>query len=128
MNKRVYIIEDDSNILSGLKAKFQIDNFEVETSPGNNILEVISRLKEFQAEYIVLDLILPNIDGFELLKTIKEDDALASLPVFIFTDSSDQDLRARSLRLGANFYFLKNEFNLDEFAEKAKNIIFNLEK
>lgn len=128
-NKKIYIIEDDANLLYDLESQFSADDFEVQTSYGNEELEdLIINLEEFNPDYIILDLILPKNDGFELIKKIKLSDALSFKPVFVFTDLSDEDSRARSLDLGADYIFFKNDFDAFEFSEKVKRIIINKEK
>ena len=127
--KRIFIIEDDANILYGLESQFGADEFEVESSQGNEELdELMASLKDFDSNYIILDLILPKIDGFEIIKRIKDDAEIGDLPIFIFTDLSDEDSRNRSLELGADYYFIKEEFDSYEFVEKVKKIIDNKEK
>lgn len=128
-SKKIYIIEDDANLLYGLESQFAADEFEVETSTGDEDLEaLIDNIRDFEPDYIILDLILPKIDGFEIVKKIKGDDELSEKQVFIFTDLSDEDSRQRSLELGADYYFIKDEFDAFEFAEKVKNIVGNQEK
>lgn len=124
--KKLFILEDDANILYGLEAQFTADNFEVETSEGEEDLgEILQKLKDFSPTYIILDLILPKLDGFEIIKKMKEDDELSEVQIFIFTDISDEDSRQRSLRLGADYIFFKDEFDAYEFSEKVKKIIAN---
>jgi len=128
-NKRIYIIEDDVNILYGLEAQFIDGNLDVETSEGDEeINEIIDRLRDFDPSYIVLDLILPKVDGFEIIKKIKEDDELNDREIFIFTDLSEEDSQERSLKLGADYIFFKDDFDTFQFAEKVLKIINNQEK
>ena len=68
------------------------------------------------------------MDGFEVLKEIKTDPQFTGLPVYIFTNLSDDDSRERAAQLGADLYLLKIDFNLDEFVEKFKKVISNAEK
>ncbi len=126
MDKKIFIVEDDANILYGLESHFSSEGFETETSVGDeDIDEIITKIKDFATNYLILDLILPKVDGFEIVKKIKEDDELADLPIFIFTDLSDEDSRARSMKLGVDYYFIKDEFETYEFAEKVVKIINN---
>ena len=128
-NKRIFIIEDDANLLYGLESEFTAGELEVETSEGDEEPdELMSRLRDFAPDYIVLDLILPKIDGFEIIKRIKSDEELSDKQVFIFTDLSDEDSRQRSLQLGADYVFFKEEFDTFQFAEKVKKIVANQEK
>ena len=128
-NKKIYIIEDDADLLYGLESEFNADNFEVETSYGDEELEeLLDNMREFGADYIILDLILPKVDGFDLIKRIKEDGVLGLKPIFVFTDLSDEDSRGRSSELGADYIFFKDEFDTYEFAGKVKKIIANQNK
>jgi len=127
--KKIFIIEDDANLLYGLESQFEADDFEVETATGDEEMEeLMQNMKEFAPDYIVLDLILPKVDGFEIIKKIKSDDELNEKQVFIFTDLSDEDSRQRSLELGADYVFFKEEFDTFEFAEKVKKIVANQDK
>ncbi len=124
---KAFIIEDDVNILVGLQAKLKVAGFEVEISSGeeDSIQELISKIRGSQADFLILDLILPNLDGFKIIKTLRGEEDLADLPVFIFTDVSEEDKKQRGLDVGANYYFLKEEINLDDLAQKIRRIIKN---
>lgn len=124
MSKKIFIVEDDVNILYGLESQFQAADFDVEVSEADEeIDELISNIKDYDPDYIILDLILPKIDGFEVIKRIKSDEDLKEKEIFIFTDLSDEDSRSRSLELGADYFFFKEEFDTFEFAEKVIRIV-----
>lgn len=128
-NKKIFIVEDDADLLYGLETQFLADDFLVETSDGDEEPEeIIERLKEFDPAYLIVDLILPKIDGFEIIQKIKADDELRDLQIFIFTDLSDEDSRQRSLEMGADYVFFKEEFDTYSFADKVKKIIANQAK
>lgn len=127
--KKIFIIEDDANILYGLEAQFIAADLNVELSEADEEEEeILAMLHEFDPDYIILDLILPKIDGFELLKKIKSDAELKDKEVFIFTDLSDEDSRQRSLEMGADYVFFKEDFDTFQFAEKVTRIIKNRDK
>jgi len=128
-NKKIFIVEDDVNILYGLESQFTADEFVIESSEGDEEMnELLDRIRSFEPDYLILDLILPKLDGFEIVKKIKEDDELNDLPIFIFTDLSDEDSRQRSLTLGADYVFFKEEFDTFEFVEKMKKIVANQDR
>ncbi len=128
-SKKLFIVEDDANILYGLESQFTAADLDVEISEADEeIEELITEIKDFDPDYIVLDLILPKMDGFEVVKRIKSDDELSEKEIFIFTDLSDEDSRSRSLELGADYIFFKDEFDTFEFAEKVIKIVGNKEK
>ena len=129
MEKKIFIIEDDTNILYGLEANFSAEGLEVQTSEGEEeIEELMENIRDFEPDYLVLDVILPRLDGFDIIKKVKEDDELSDLPIFIFSDISDEDSRSRSLEMGADYFFPKDEFDTYEFTEKVKKIMANQER
>lgn len=129
MDKKIFIIEDDANILYSLEANFSAEGLDVETSEGEEeVEELMDNIHDFQPDYLIMDVILPRLDGFEIIKKIKEDDELSDLPIFIFSDISDEDSRSRSLEIGADYFFPKDEFDTYEFTEKVKKIMANQER
>ncbi len=128
MAKKIIIIEDEANLLYGLQSKFRVEGFEVITDEGSDKNEALEKIKTLKPDYIILDIILPRLNGFDLLAEIKANPEISKIPVCIFTNLSDTDSRRRSERLGAEFYFIKTDFNLDEFVETFKKVIANKEK
>lgn len=127
--KKIFIIEDDVNLLYGLESQFNNAGFIVEISDAEDEEEaVLDALRKFSPDIIVLDLILPKIEGFELLKKIKTDDELQEKEIFIFTDLSDEDSRERSLEMGADYVFFKEDFDTFSFSEKVIKIVKNKKK
>jgi DNA-binding response OmpR family regulator len=121
--KKIFIIEDDSDILSGLNDLFTSNDYEVETNDSMEELEeIIKKIEKFQPDIVVLDIVLPKLDGLEIIKKIKENDKINNAEIFIFTDLSDEDSRSRSVGLGANYYFLKSEFDIYTFSNKVMRI------
>jgi DNA-binding response OmpR family regulator len=126
MSKKIFIIEDEESILYGLQDHFTSDGYNVEISAADEELEdLLGRIKKVKPDYVILDLVLPKLDGLEVLKRIKNDDETSDVQVLIFTDLSDEDSRTRSVGLGANFYFLKSEMDITEFADHVEKIIEN---
>lgn len=127
--KKVFIIEDDSVVLYALKAKLSHAGMDVLTSEGNEeTKDLMLMIRKEKPDYIILDLILPNIDGSDILREIKSEISGWRMPVFIFSNLSDNDTKERCQNLGADYFFAKKEFNIDEFVEKFLKIINNLDK
>ncbi|HOZ56391.1 MAG TPA: response regulator [bacterium] len=126
MGKKIFIVEDDVILLSSLQAKFSVEGFNVLVHNGaGDINEIIKLIKISMPDLIILDLILPKVDGFELLGSIKAADSISGIPIFVFSNLSDDDSKKKCFSLGAEQYFVKSDFNLDQFIEKIKKIIFN---
>ena len=126
MKEKILIIEDDVNILYGLEAKLNVEGFNIVTNDGNSAMkEVIDQVKSCQPDYIVLDLMLPKINGFDVITALVADQETNKIPIIVFTNLSDEDSKAKGLKLGATHYFVKSEFNIDSFVTKVKKIIDN---
>jgi len=124
-SKKIFIIEDDANLLYGLQSKFRVEGFEIIIDEGSNKTEAMEKIKTQKPDYIILDIVLPEINGFQILSEIKADPVISKIPVFIFTNLSDNDSRQKGKELGADFYLIKDDLNLDEFVVKFKKIIDN---
>lgn len=126
MSKKIFIIEDDANMLYALKARFSVEGFEAHIETGAEDIEhIIDEVKDLKPELIILDLLLPRVSGFDVLAKLKSDGEASKIPVFIFTNLSDSDSKNRGKNLGGEYYFIKSDFTLDEFIDKVKNIIKN---
>ena len=129
MHKKIFIIEDDINILYGLQAKLSVEGFTVTVENGNSSAEeIIEKIKVISPDIVVLDLILPQVDGFQLLMLLKSDKDLTNTPVFIFTNLSDEDSKKKSESMGGDFFLIKSQLNIDEFIDKVKKILQNRDK
>jgi len=129
MKKNIFIIEDDITLAGAMQTQFSLKNFTAEINLGNeeDIEALINEIKKVDADIVILDLILPKLDGFEIIKAIRADDEISDIYIFIFTDVSDEDSKARGLSVGANQYFIKEDFSPEEFAEKVGKIMANRE-
>ena len=123
---KVLIIADDVNILSALEAKLSVLGVTVATSKSlASLSEIITFINIYQADHIITDLLFSRVNGFDLLRAIKEAQEESRVNIFVYTDLKDQESRQRAINLGANFYFTKNDLSLDQFIEKFKKIIMN---
>lgn len=115
---KILIIEDDKFLRELMVRKLSQENFEViEAVDGE---EGIKKIKEASFNLLLLDLILPGIDGFEVLSKIKEDPATASIPVIILSNLGQREDVERGLKLGAVDYLVKAHFTPNEIIEKVK--------
>jgi len=83
----------------------------------------LSKAKEELPQLILLDLILPGIDGFEVLKQIKEDSQINKIPVIILSNLGQQEEVEKGLKLGAADYLVKAHFTPDEIIGKIKEVL-----
>lgn len=122
MAKKILIIEDD-NFLQGLEAK-KLSKEGYEILAASNSQEAFKVLEGGdKVDMILLDLLLPEVDGFTILQKIRENKNLASLPVIVFSNLSEEKDIDRAKKLGISEFMVKSNFTLDELTEKVRSII-----
>ena len=102
---RVFIVEDDPLLRNLLAARLDRSAFPYEFSKDGT--SVIDKLKLFKPQVIILDIMLPFKNGFEILTEIKAVEDLRSIPVIIFSNRDEPTDKQRSIALGANRFFVK---------------------
>jgi DNA-binding NtrC family response regulator len=118
MANRVLIIDDDEKLLKLLSASLEKENFIVSTSPTAE--EGINRFKEIDFDVALIDLVLPDMDGIELLKAIRNIDS--DFPVIMITGHASIDLAVKAMRMGA-FYFIEKPASTKAILEILKRAI-----
>lgn len=119
--KKILIIEDDKFLRQLIVQKI--------LQEGYNILEAVDgeeglkKIKEEKPDLILLDLILPGIDGFEVLSQMRKEDFLSQIPVIILSNLGQKEDVERGLNLGAIDYLIKAHFTPGEIIEKVKNAL-----
>ena len=118
---KVLIIEDDSYISDMYRIKFESENFE--TVVASNGIEGIKFLEKAVPDIILLDVVMPKIDGFSVLKEIKKNSKLDKIPVVLLTNLSQKENVERGFELGASSYIIKAHFTPSEVVEKIKEVL-----
>ena len=121
MAKKILIVEDDKFLRELIARKLTDEGFEIiEAVDGE---EGIKKIKETKPDLVLLDLILPSIDGFEVLSRVKGDASLTSIPIIILSNLGQKEEVEKGLDLGAVDYLIKAHFTPGEIIEKIKNIL-----
>jgi len=115
---KILIVEDEEILAKVLKEKLEKAKFDVKISVDGE--EALADIKSWKPSAILLDLMLPKKDGFEVLKEIKGDDSLKNIPVIITSNLGDDESIKKGLKLGAVDYFVKSEHPINEIIEKVK--------
>ena len=122
MAKKILIVEDDL-FLQGLEAtKLQKDGYEIMTAVNSD--EVFKAIDgPNKPDMILLDLLLPGVDGFMILEKIRQNKDMLTVPVIVFSNlSEDKDVK-RAQKLGISEFMVKSNFTLDELTKKIKDLI-----
>ena len=118
MPKTILIIEDDKFLRELINKKLTKEEYA--TSEAVDGEEGFKKIKAEKPDMVLLDLILPGIDGFEVLSKMKSDPALASIPVIILSNLGQKEDVERGLKLGAIDYMIKAHFTPSEIIEKVR--------
>jgi len=121
MAKKILVVEDDRFLRELIVQKLSKEGYEtIEAVDGE---EGVKKAKEAKPDLMLLDLILPGIDGFEVLTRVKEDPEAAAIPVIILSNLGQKDDVERGLRLGVSGYLIKAHFTPSEIIDKVKSIL-----
>jgi len=118
---KILLVEDDTFLLGMYATKFELDGFKVITAEDGE-KAVRSALKELP-DVILLDIILPKLNGFEVLKQLKQEPTTAKIPIILLTNLSQKDEIEQGLKIGAVDYLIKAHFMPSEVVEKIKKVL-----
>lgn len=122
IKKKVLIVDDDKFLLDMYTIKFNENNFEVVAALGS--LEALGKIKEgINPDIALLDVVMPAMDGFELLETIKRDKLAPQAKIVILSNLGQQSDIDKGRALGADGYIVKANSTPSEVVEKVKAII-----
>ena len=119
-NKKISIllIEDDSYISDMYRIKMESENFEVAIASDGII--GIKMLEKQKPDIVLLDIVMPKIDGFSVLKTIKKNPDLKEVPIVLLTNLGQKENVQRGFELGASGYIVKAHFTPSEVVQKIR--------
>lgn len=122
MGKKIILVEDETNIRSMYSTVLQEDGYEVvEISEGKRALE---ELESSDWDLLLLDIMLPKLDGIELLKRLKSNPATKDKPVLILTNLKDDSIKDEALKLGANEFLVKSGLVPGDIVLAVKKYVF----
>jgi|SRR3989338_8918794 len=121
MMLKILLIEDDPFISQLYSDKFS--KFLYETEVVRDGFEALEILKKYKPDCILLDIVMPKMDGFEILERIKKDNSLKKIPVLILTNLGDKTDIDRAMSLGAESYIIKSHFTPAEVVDKVNILL-----
>ncbi|MES2749507.1 MAG: response regulator [Patescibacteria group bacterium] len=117
---RVLVVEDDPLLRNMLSVK--LSNSHCPHMFSNDGLQALDLAKQFDPQVIVLDLMLPGKDGFEVLAELKADEQVKATPVIIFSNKSGDNERSKAIELGASAYRIKAMTDLNELIAEVRRL------
>lgn len=122
---KAFIIDDDEFILELYERVFKLDKHETETAhDGVEAYSMLNKMKDLP-DVIVLDIMMPRMNGFEFLEKVKADEKLKNIPVIILSNLYGREDRKKGVELGAASYMVKSEHEPKEVVSEAKKVLNN---
>lgn len=119
--KTILFIEDESALQKSLGDILSQEGYEMLSALDGEIGLRLAQTKK--PDLILLDLILPRIDGFEVFKQLKENPVTKDIPIIILTNLERMEDVEKAMALGAKTYLVKAEYSLKEVVEKVKKAL-----
>ena len=114
---KVLLIEDEPDVLELYRLKLTLDDYDVVSAQDGP--EGLAKAKSEKPELIFLDIKMPGMDGFEVLKHLRSDEETKDIPVIILSNFDEEAMVEKGLALGANEYLIKSHFSPASLSEKA---------
>jgi DNA-binding response OmpR family regulator len=119
--KKILIIEDEEIILNLLQKKLEKEGYEVYIAKDGK--EGVKKTIEIIPDLILLDIVMPKMDGFGVMEEKNKHKELKSIPVIVVSNSGQPVELDRAKKLGAKDWLIKTEFDPQEVIKKVKKII-----
>ena len=117
----VLIIEDNPRVTKIYKTKLQFEGFQTLVAPNGE--EGLEKAKRNNPDLILLDVMLPGVSGFEVLKKLKDNPKTREIPVLILSNLAPAKEQEQGRKLGAVDYFVKTDVSIFQVVEKIKELI-----
>ena len=119
--KKILIIEDDSFLSEMYSTKLIQEGFETEIAINGK--QGIDKIKDIKPDLVLLDIVLPKMDGFEILESVKKDPELKNIPIVLLTNLGQKNEIEKGLSLGADEYIIKAHFTPTAVVTKIKEVL-----
>ncbi len=115
MNKTILVVDDEKDMVFGLQMMFEAQNFKVLTAYDGQ--EALDKAREERPDIIILDVMLPKIDGYRVCRMLKFDEKYKKIPVLMLTARTADAEKRTGFEVGADAYIVK-PFNQQELMDK----------
>ena len=118
---KILIVDDDALMIRMYQTKFKSDGYSVETAADGE--ECLSKIGSSKPDLVLLDIMMPEPDGMEVLETLKRQPETSEIPVVMLTNLSGKQDAELAIEKGAVEYWIKKEAKPSDFGTKIKEII-----
>jgi len=118
--KRILVLDDEPDVTELLEYKLEQENYKVEVL--NDPLEFVSKVRVFEPDLMILDIMMPELNGLQLCRIARSDPAMKDIPIIFLTAKGEVEDRVKGLETGADDYVSK-PFNTKELLLRVSNIL-----
>lgn len=119
--KRILIVEDDPYICKMYQLKLDLQGFEVDIASNGKI--GVEKVTEKKPDLILLDILMPEMDGFEVLKVLKSNSQTKDIPVLVLSNLGQDERIRKAMELGAASYIVKTQFTPAQVVQKINETL-----
>jgi DNA-binding response OmpR family regulator len=105
MGKKVLLVDDEPRLLLLVKSRLVASGYEVITAADGE--EALAKIASEKPDLVILDVMMPKLDGLQVCEQIKNNEALAKIPVIILSAKNQQDTIMEAMKVGADGYMIK---------------------
>jgi DNA-binding response OmpR family regulator len=120
MAKRILAVDDENDVLLIIKTGLECEGYDVITASNGE--DGLATAKQEKPDAILLDVMMPKMDGFQVLRALKEDDATSAIPVIMLTGLSERQKIQKALISGTDYYIVK-PFEFEELVQKIHTVL-----
>lgn len=119
---KILLVDDDRLMTKMYEGKFEDDGFDIETASDGKV--GLAKAKSFKPDLILLDIMMPKMDGLTALNKMKKDTGLKNIPIILLTNvGDDEDYVKQGLQAGAIAYLVKSAHDPKEVVSKVKDVL-----
>ncbi len=122
--KKILLIEDDPLLIDIYTTKLQQSGFEVQTVEEGE--KAVTAIQQERPDIVLLDIVLPHVDGWEILQQVQASEELKRIPIVILSNLGQKEEIEKGLRLGAVRYLIKAHYTPSQVVEEVVKLIGSL--
>jgi len=119
--KTILLVEDDPFLIDIYKTKLNESGYTIEVAKDGK--EALLKMKELHPDLLILDIVIPNVDGWKVLKLIRKDKELSNAKIIILSNLGQKDEVEKAMKLGAERYLIKAHFTPSEVLQEVKKVL-----
>lgn len=121
LRKRILIVEDDRFLRRACRARLEQQGYEIQTAQDGE--EAVAAVRSQPPDLVLLDLLMPKMNGLDVLRILRNDEATRGLPVIILSNSSRQEDVETIRALGISGYFVKANLSLQDLSKLVEDLL-----